>query len=271
MQVLGEGGVNYYKQKNKNMNKKKSPLKDKPLRLAGQSVQEQLDKLIDDKFMNYVLVAAAMFGLTLYEWSRWYLKTPYNPTLLSVFTVPIIFYCVYKIISMRDEIRNLKLGRDGERAVGQELEKLRTQGCMVFHDIVADNFNIDHVVVSDKGIFLVETKTWSKPTNRVNPQVHYKNEKLLIDGLGDMSKILIQVKAASKWLRRTLQESTGKTFLIKPVILFPGWYVNAPTDTEIWVLEPKQLPQLVWDKKQLLSKEDKKLAAFHLSRYIRAL
>lgn len=112
------------------------------------------------------------------------------------------------------------------------MEKLRTQGCMVFHDIVGEDFNIDHVVVSDKGIFLIETKTYSKP-NLVNPKVNYKKGKLTIDGLGDMSKIITQVKASSTWLKRTLEESTGKTFLIKPVILFPGWYVNSPEDSEI--------------------------------------
>ncbi|MCH7614068.1 MAG: NERD domain-containing protein [Candidatus Marinimicrobia bacterium] len=171
---------------------------------------------------------------------------------------------------MRKKIKKMRLGLEGEKVVGQELEKLRTQGCMVFHDIVGENFNIDHVVISDKGIFLIETKTYSKP-NLVNPKVNYKNGKLVIDGLGDMSKIINQVKASSTWLKRTLEESTGKIFLIKPVILFPGWYVNSPEDSEIWVLEPKQFPYYLSKKKEIVSREDKKLAAFHLSRYIRAL
>ena len=75
----------------------------------------------------------------------------------------------------------------------------------------------------------------------------------------------------STWLKRTLEESTGKTFLIKPVILFPGWFVDSPKDSEIWVLEPKQFPYYISKKKEILSLENKKLAAYHLSRYIRAL
>lgn len=252
------------------MDKKTSPLKAKPLRHPGQSVQEEIDKIIDEKIGSYLMMIAMMLFLTFYHWYIWDKDYIPNPIGVSLITIPIIIYCLFKAIIAHKNLKNLKLGRDGEKVVGQELEKLRTQGCMVFHDIVGDNFNIDHVIISDKGIFLVETKTFSKP-NLVNPKVNYEKGKLTIDGLGDMSKILDQVRASSTWLKRTLEESTGKIFLIKPVILFPGWYVNSPEDSEIWVLEPKQFPYYLSKKKEIVSREDKKLAAFHLSRYIRAL
>jgi Nuclease-related domain len=255
------------------MNKKTSPLKDKPLRLAGQSLQEEIDKIINDKALNYMLAPVFFISLVIYEWLRYIQDSVPSPK--SIFTLALLaiaatIFSAFKIIKFRTKVKNMRLGLDGEKAVGQELEKLRTQGCMVYHDIVGDNFNIDHVVVSDKGIFLIETKTYSKP-NLVNPKVRYEKGSLTIDGLGDMSKIITQVKASSTWLKRTLEESTGKTFLIKPVILFPGWYVESPNDSEIWVLEPKQFPYYIGKKKEIVSLEDKKLAAYHLSRYIRTL
>ena len=255
------------------MDKKTSPLKDKPLRLAGQSLQEEINKTINDQALNFILLPVFFISLTIYEWIRFLQEI--TPTLKSIsllasMAIIVSILCIFKLIKLRKKVKNMRLGVDGEKVVGQELEKLRTQGCMVFHDIVGDNFNIDHVVVSDKGIFLVETKTYSKP-NRVNPKVRYEKGQLTIDGLGDMSKIITQVKASSIWLKRTLEESTGKTFLIKPVILFPGWFVDSPKDSEIWVLEPKQFPYYISKKKEILSLENKKLAAYHLSRYIRAL
>tara|TARA_R110002072_G_scaffold3149_7_gene23521 strand:- start:11238 stop:11996 length:759 start_codon:yes stop_codon:yes gene_type:complete len=252
------------------MDEKVSPLKAKPLRQPGQSVQEEMQKILDDKIGGYLMMIAMLLFLIFYSWYIWYQNTIPNPLSITIITLPIIIYCFIKGIVAFKQLKNLKLGRDGEKIVGQELEKLRTQGCMVFHDIVGDNFNIDHVVVSDKGIFLVETKTYSKP-NFVNPKVRYEKGQLTINGLGDMSKIITQVKASSTWLKRTLEESTGKTFLIKPVILFPGWFVESPNDSEIWVLEPKQFPYYISKKKEIVSLEDKKLAAYHLSRYIRAL
>ena len=42
------------------------------------------------------------------------------------------------------------------------LQRLRADGAQIFHDVPADGFNLDHVVVADKGIFVIETKTWSR-------------------------------------------------------------------------------------------------------------
>lgn len=37
------------------------------------------------------------------------------------------------------------------------------QGYHVYHDFVADKFNIDHIVVGSAGVFAVETKARAKP------------------------------------------------------------------------------------------------------------
>ena len=52
---------------------------------------------------------------------------------------------------------------DWERAVGQTLEALRRKGYRVFHDLIGEGFNLDHVIISEHGVFSVETKTYSKP------------------------------------------------------------------------------------------------------------
>jgi hypothetical protein len=41
----------------------------------------------------------------------------------------------------------LMQGREGEKAVGQYLERLRARGYQVLHDIPGENFNIDHVLI----------------------------------------------------------------------------------------------------------------------------
>jgi hypothetical protein len=49
-----------------------------------------------------------------------------------------------------------------------------------------------------------------------------------------------QAKSQAYWIREVLQESTGKSFPVKPVVVFPGWYVerakgkdtNAPMGTQ---------------------------------------
>ena len=47
--------------------------------------------------------------------------------------------------------------------MAEVLDGLRAKGCAVFHDIVEGGFNVDHVVISPHGIYVIETKTLRKP------------------------------------------------------------------------------------------------------------
>jgi hypothetical protein len=80
-----------------------------------------------------------------------------------------------------------------------------------------------------------------------------------------------QAKSQQNWLTRLLKESTGRDFPVKPVIVFPGWFVEpmATPNDKLWVIEPKQLKGLLGHESQKLSESDISLATFHLKRYIR--
>ena len=252
------------------MSLKKSPLKDKPLRQPGQSVQEELDKILEDKLLPYVVASAFLLSLAVQQWIAHLNQTPPQPIFATVLAILAIGYTTYLFSTYKKTIRNLKQGRDGEKAVGQFLEILREDGCVVFHDIIGNGFNIDHVVISEKGIYCIETKTWSKPTSG-SPMIHFDGSTLKVDSIGDKSEVLTQINSASKWLQSTLSESTGKTYDVNPVVLFPGWYINSKQHSKIWVLEPKALRAFIAKQNPSIKTEDKKLAAFHLSRYIRSL
>ena len=80
------------------------------------------------------------------------------------------------------------------------------------------------------------------------------------------------MRAASKWLQSVLRESTGLNFAVKPVILFPGWYVESTIEGKksgIWVLNPKALPGFMDNRPDVISQDNVMLAAYHISRYIR--
>jgi hypothetical protein len=72
-------------------------------------------------------------------------------------------------------------------------------------------------------------------------------------------------------VKQLLNESTGKVFSVRPVVVFPGWYIETTSGSlrEVWVLEPKALPAFLGNAAKLLSSEDVNLAAYHLSRYVR--
>lgn len=251
---------------------KKSPIKAKPLRYAGQSLDEKIDKLINEEALLYFLISFLAVYLAGYEWWRYFKNPPPSPKALSFIALLFVIYSVYKMNKILKKIKAIKLGREGERAVGQYLDCLREKGYRIFHDILGDNFNLDHVIISQKGIFVVETKTYSKPV-RGEAKIIFNGNELSIDGFSGQEKQVIQVKAAKKWLENVFLETTGKVFCVQPVILFPGWYVESTSkgkESGIWVLNPKALPTYIENKPEILSQEDMMLASYHISRYIRS-
>lgn len=250
---------------------KKSPIKEKTLRHPGQSLDERIDKLINEDGILYFMYATAIIGLAGYEWWRFIYKTPPNPLPITLVAIVGLPFCAYKLWKILKEAKHIKLGRDGERAVGQFLESLRADGCIVFHDIIADNFNLDHVIVSKKGIYAIETKTYSKP-EKGEAKILFDGEKLSIQGSGTYTQPLIQVNSALEWLKNTILATTGKTFTIKPVILFPGWYVETiekGKKSDTWVLNPKALPVFIKNQSDTISQEDVQMIVYHLCRYVR--
>lgn len=251
--------------------KSRSPLKDKPLRNPGQSVREQRVELVFDKFLGPVVIASMLGLWAAMDWMRYLFPSRPNPWLPTGFALAALGYLAWQSRRHWPRIRQLKQAEDGEKHVGQLLEGLRASGYEVFHDIVAPGFNVDHVILGPSGVLTIETKTWSKP-QRGNAKIEFDGEALTVAGRRPDRDPIIQARAQANWLQQLLAESTGKTFAVRPVVLFPGWFIEDGRKgrKELWVLEPKGLPAFLAQEKAVLPPEDVKLAAFHLSRFVRA-
>jgi hypothetical protein len=252
-------------------NQKKSPLKHRPLRYSGQSLDEELDKLINDRATNYAVLLTLTICFTFFEWFRYYHNTPPAPKTLTGFALIISAVCIYKLWEAKRQARFIRQGRDGERIVAEYLDDLREEGCRIFHDVIGDNFNLDHVIVSEKGIYVIETKTYSKPV-KGNSKILYNGETIVVNGIATKEPI-IQVTAAARWLREILKQSTGKSYAVKPVVVFPEWYVEQsqpPKKSEVWVLNPKALKSFISNENDKIKHEDMMLATFHITQYVRS-
>jgi hypothetical protein len=249
----------------------KSPLKDKPLRNPGESLDKEIENVFYDEIITYFSVSLFSILWAMLEWYRWYLKLPYKPWVYSIVALIMILIFTTKFIRGKKKIKALRQGRDGEKAVGQYLERLRENGTQVFHDVPGKGFNLDHVVISKSGIYVIETKTFSKP-DKGEARIIYDGEAVFLHGKIENKQPIIQVKAAVSWLIDLLNESTGKKFNIKPVVVFPGWYIEPTAESkasDVWVLNPKALPSFIGNSKTQLEDQEVKMASFHLSRYIR--
>lgn len=248
---------------------KHSPIKNPPPRVAGQSLDEELTRLLDEEVTPWLVVATLMTFLGVLEWLRWAFDVQPHPVMMSISVVLVVAFCLWKVLSYRRRIHALKLGRDGEREVGAMLEELRAEGCVVLHDIVGDNFNLDHVVLSTHGIFTVETKVVSKPDGK--PIIRYDGQKVSVDGSGDHTAAVDQALAEAAWLRQLSASLTGKTYPIQPVVVFPGWWVEnekAPRQCPAWVLNPKALGKFITSTSETISEAEVRALVHHLRQHI---
>lgn len=250
----------------------KSPLKDPPLRNPGQSVEEQRDDLLYDKVLAPLLYATMLVFLAGYAWWRYFFPSPAKPYFFSLTAFAGIGYAIFVIARAKPQLAALKQARDGEKFVGQYLERLRKDGFHVFHDLIGNDFNVDHVLVGPAGIFTVETKTYSKPA-RGNPKITFDGENILVNGFRPDRDPVTQARAQATWLKNLVLESTGRKVAVRSVVLFPGWWIDptpASLKPDVWVLEPKALPAFLAHERETLKPEEVNLVSQHISLYVRA-
>lgn len=250
----------------------RSPLKDNPLHNPGQSLEEEMHRIVDDFYTGTFMTASFITLLAVVEWIRWAFQAQIHPIVPTVIALITWAYFGFRLVQVRRRTRELKQGRDGEKAVGQYLERFRESGAVVFHDIPAKDFNVDHVVIAPQGLFVIETKTISKPAQG-KAEIHVANGRIIANGREIERNPIDQAVAISRWLQSELHASTGKDFPVQPVLVFPGWFVHRikrDAAKGAWVLNPKALPAFIGSEPERIAPEDVKLASYHLSRYVRS-
>lgn len=134
--------------------------------------------------------------------------------------------------------------RDGllaERVTGMQLNRLIARDCIVMHDLPAENFNIDHVVIAPRGVYSVETKSFRKPKHAdrdrsdASHQVRFDGNALRFPDFNTDAP-LRQAQQQAQWLHRYLREALGRDIPITPAVALPGWFVVQ--DEEVWRSAP---------------------------------
>lgn len=177
-----------------------SPLKAAPLRNPGQSIEREIFtqiEVISEEAVGLIIA----FVMTLTNLALWLFNIPPSIAFFSSLTL-LVGLCVYNIPKIRRlglKLSRLKQARDGERAVAEYSDSLKNEECRVLHDIVGENFNLDHVIISTRGIYTIETKTYSKYDP--NGKIIYNGESVQIGNHKYPDNPIIQAKAQATWLR----------------------------------------------------------------------
>jgi hypothetical protein len=246
---------------------KQSPFPRRALPQAGESLTSHATEVFYG-FFSWATVALTIGGVAIIEWWMRLLKVGLTPWFWTFFALGLGVFTVYRGWRMRKQLGRYRQGIRGEREVGRMLENCRTLGYAVFHDIPGNGFNVDHVLIGPAGVFAVETKTFSKPTVR-RAEIDYDGQQILIDGFKPDRDPVVQANASADFIRGTLMRMTARDVKVRPILLFPGWWVNRKrSDCWTCVLNPGQLFGFLENEGEKLSADDAALFAERLTLYL---
>lgn len=242
--------LQYFIREHYRLKQRSLPLTNRPLRSPGQSLLKEIDSINQEATIWAVtLFIAPVYAYATYISSMHFRNqsaTPGEAVTMSVILLVFVFYISYKLTGLLRKRRLLRLGYDGEVAVGQELNQLLREGYHVFHDFPAGQFNIAHIVVGSKGVFAVETKACLKPKlgrGREDATVEYTGRVLHFPKWTD-ARIIEQAERQAEWLSEWIGSAIGEPVAARAVVALPGWLVKRTSIDGIPVVNPKQFQSL---------------------------
>lgn len=163
--------------------------------------------------------------------------------------------------------RNLNRGERGELRVAEVLDDLRSSGYHAIHDIPANGYNIDHVLVGPAGVFAIETKFRSG-----HGEIEFRNgDGLFVGGQREKDDSLRQAGSNAANVNRLLKENCGEYFWVKPLLVFVGdWKVKntwQTTDARVFTIDGFR--NYLEDRQPELTTVEIKLIASHLERSVK--
>ena len=141
-------------------------------------------------------------------------ETDLKTVLLVVLLLLGSLYPIQRKINSPENLRR-EDGARGEMLVGRELEKLHKEGFHIFHAYYSEGHGIvDHFVVGQPGVSVVETKAWKG-------EITFENDRYLIDNKPTTMKNPIkQVKGEEKDIRDLVTSCGIESFYVRPILCF---------------------------------------------------
>ncbi|MCA9041898.1 MAG: NERD domain-containing protein [Planctomycetaceae bacterium] len=247
------------------------------LRTPGHSLRERYDDLEIDFFAatNMMLLMPLLAYSAHISQSYWaHLSESSVRTIVSVVVVIVISTILgWHATKTRKEQNICKLGWEGELKTAEELNQLMLDGCRVYHDLIYQYGNIDHILVCSTGVYTINTKTWSKlktGLNRAKVAVDRPNQVFRFSQ-GRTREIPVQaLQMEAKWLANNLSNSTGKTVRIIPILALPGWFIDGASIREDYgIINPKKCKSFFLNRREILSSNEVQQIAFQVEQLVR--
>jgi hypothetical protein len=215
------------------------------------------------------MASIALGSGALFLWIDYLLPSRGMPLFSTLLALIAVAATVFRFKKEFPKIHQLRQGRMGEQFIAQYLEEeLRPKGWQIVNDVPADGFNLDHVLIGPSGIFTIETKTISKHL-KGSPKIVYDGQSLTINGHKPDRDPIQQALGQSRWLTDLIKQSTGQQFKVKPVVLYPKWFVQSLSrNPAVLVQNESYFVKYLSSQPITTSEADIHLITYHLKRYV---
>lgn len=212
---------------------RRTPLTRNLLRGPGHSLRLRIESL-DDEISQSAL--GAMFGpvgiyaiyLSQVQFTDSIGERLLSLVLCFVIGVAIPIFCIVRLWRLMTDRRHCQLGLEGELMVAEELNLLMLEGCRVFHDIPIQYGNVDHVVVSQSGVYSVNTKMLGKlKTHDGKQEVTIDHSRNIIQFPDRVYSIPVsRLTTEAECLSKLLTSAIGEKIEVESMLALPGWFVK---------------------------------------------
>lgn len=233
--VLGILGGLFLERRRRRARGVKPPQQEKLLRPPGYSLSIRLDDLWDktlNRSFAAVIISVVAGGLVSIVSPAFVLDIPIAWRLFFI-SLPILAGLLGAIVAVwtyRTVLKawNVRLGLRGEQATAEALHELSDTGFRAFHDIQGgEDWNIDHVLVGTKGVYVIETKARCRcgaGRGLLEHQVRLDGDVLIFPS-GTNRTATRQAERNAQWLSDVLSKRTAEPVRVEPIVVLPGWYV----------------------------------------------
>jgi hypothetical protein len=228
--------------------KKRLPFTQKILRPPGESLRLrliELDEKLNERLIQLFLWAYSplvMAGLVALQGVR-----PSTGVWIAIVAIAAIasIWSAYRLWTVINLRRRIRLGFEGERHVGETLNQLMLVGYRVFHDFLITDKprsirNIDHVVIGPNGVFAVETKTRRKVKGENGANVTVLDSALQYPW-GLDQRDLAQAQQDAGWLAEWLSKMSSEPVKVGSILVLPGWFVDRRSKPVVTVLSGSEV------------------------------
>ena len=242
-------------------------------RVQGESLQEKI-RDYEFKVMEYMLLPAFYAGITLFVWYIYLAAVKIDlfcAVALSIITLVFVIRGFFKVKKTRLMLKRYRKGLEGERLVGESLNRLSNESTYVFHDIPGERFNVDHIIVSTRGIFVIETKHF----NRNQCQEFYYDGSMIYRVMKDgrkflCPKLLPQIDGEARFIEHEIERRTDTKLPVIKVAILIGSYINSTENfKDYWLLNESSFVSAFQRSKEIYDASVVKLVATHIREMVK--